>query len=360
MASLRQASAKCFFENDRLPTYHLQQQHLCMPASVAESACLRCCRQCGTSLPVRLLAKRQSYSLRPYHSTARLHDDTEHSERKGVRTQFGRRKHEGNASEQLQASKIVMNKDSRFNLASDAAQSGPILMKNYERKKHGTKPEKMAPRSKPASVDVKTLAEEIQADVDYEAVYDQEEINEEITKIRDFVSIMDSKRRSKDNRKPAGERREPRHNMPDDGAALKIITYVTYDAVMKKLTRTYTQEQLSAYVQDFLSKADRKQYQGASDVSSIVLSGQGINQGWRATAPERKRVDKTPDTTPWLRLPYGSTRSLKSIADRIVRFLWQFQVEEEINASGTLSLGVDFAQAPFFEKPSKTAPRTRC
>lgn len=324
-----------------------------MPASVAEGACLRCCRQCGGLLPGRLLVNRQSHSLRPYHSTARLYDDTEHKKRKDVRIQFGRR-HKGDASEQPQASKIVMNKNSRFNLASDAAQSGPILMKNYERKKHGTKPEKMAPRAKPDSVDVKTLAEEIRADVDYEAVYDQEEVNEEITKIRDLVLEMDAKRRMKDNRKPAGERREPRHNMPDDGDALKIITYATYDGFMKRLTRTYTPEQLSAYVQDFLSKADRTQYRGARDVSSIVLSGQGIHQGWRATAPVRRREDKTPDTEPWLHLPYGSTRSLRSVADRIVRFLWQFQVQEEINASGTLSLGVDFAQAPFFAATSKT------
>ena len=246
-----------------------------------------------------------------------------------------------------------------FKLANDAARSGPILMKNYERKKHGTKPEMMAPRSKPASVDVKTLAEEIQLNVDHDAVYDQEEVNEDITKIRDVVTILDSKRRLREQRKPAGERREPRHNMPDDGGALNIIAYATYDGVMKRLTRTYTQEQLSAYVQDFLSKADHKQYQGASDVSSIVLSGQGLHQGWRATAPERKSEDKTPDPTPWLRLPYGSTRSLRSVADRIVRVLWQFQVEEEINASGTLKHNVDYAQAPFFENPSKTTSWTR-
>jgi len=327
-----------------------------MPATVAESACLRCCRQCGGILPGRALAKRQS-SLRPYHSTAQLYDDKQHNDRKDVRIQFGRR-HQRDASEQPQASKISMNRE--FKLANDAARSGPILMKNYERKKHGTKPEMMAPRSKPASVDVKTLADEIQVNVDHDSVYDQEEVNGDITKIRDLVLTLDGKRRSRENRKSAGERREPRHNMPDDGSALKIIAYATYDGVMKRLTRTFTQEQLSAYVQDFLSKADRKQYQGASDVSSIVLSGQGLHQGWRATAPERKPVDKTPDPTPWLRLPYGSTRSLRSVADRIVRVLWQFQVEEEISASGTLIHNVDYAQAPFFENPSKTTSWTRC
>jgi hypothetical protein len=340
-----------FFGNDRLPTQPLKGQHLCMPTSVAESACLRCCRQCGGLLPGRVLAKRQSNPFRPYHSTARLCDDAAPNGRSDVRIQFGRRRHEGNGSEQPQASKIKMER--KFKLANGAAQSGPILMKNYERKKHGTKPETMAPRSKPASEDVKTLAEEIQVNVDYDAVYSQEEVNEDIGKIRNHVLILDSKRRLKNYQKPAGERREPRHNMTDDGGALKIITYATYDGAMKRLTRTYTQEQLSAYVQDFLGKADRTQYQGASDVGSIVLSGQGLHQGWRATAPERKREDKTPDPTPWLHLPYGSTRSLRSVADRILRFLWQFQVEEEINASGTLACDVDQSQVPFFRGPSK-------
>jgi len=240
----------------------------------------------------------------------------------------------------------------RFNLADASAQDGPILVKNYERNKHGKKAEVLEPLPKPDAEDIDSLAVKMREEDDQDVEYNMEDVIADINGIKDVVVVLDSKRRSKERKIEAIRKLRPRHNEPEAVSVGNMILYATYDGTLKRLTRTYTQEQLSAYVQDFLGKADRSKYKGATDIGDMLLSGQGLHSGWRAEQP--KRGGSTEEVAPWLRLPYGATRSARSVADRIIRVLWQFEIEEEVRSVGTLFHNVDNKQAPFFAEPSES------
>jgi hypothetical protein len=247
----------------------------------------------------------------------------------------------------------------KFRLADKAAQDGPIVLKNFEMRNHiREKPRRLQP-SDPAREEVQELWKTMKQDLgqqEPDETYRLEDMVRDIDALRTSSLHYDQARRRKQGLMSAEvSKRRPRYSMSQDNTnAQYLILYATYARVAKDMTSTYTQEQLAAYAQDFSNKTDRSMYQGATDMSSILLFGQGLHMGWRPAKPGPEVQDHVMKQTPWLRLPSGQTRSLRSFADKVIRSLWGFEVEEEINSRGTLIHNVDSTKAPFFAGRGKS------
>jgi hypothetical protein len=333
----------------------------------AVTSCLRCCRKCGRpSARQRHVVTRLPRPHRSLHSTAVASDDLQQLPSRRARQDrdrdsgLGLPGHDSRRRQDRpddEARKINMG--NKFRLADKAAQDGPIVLKNFEMRNHiREKPRRLQP-SDPAREEVQELWKTMKQDLgqqEPDETYRLEDMVRDIDALRTSSLHYDQARRRKQGLMSAEvSKRRPRYSMSQDNTnAQYLILYATYARVAKDMTSTYTQEQLAAYAQDFSNKTDRSMYQGATDMSSILLFGQGLHMGWRPAKPGPEVQDHVMKQTPWLRLPSGQTRSLRSFADKVIRSLWGFEVEEEINSRGTLIHNVDSTKAPFFAGRGKS------
>jgi len=248
------------------------------------------------------------------------------------------------------AGKIDMAK--KFRLATTTGKDQPIqpiVLKNYEEKKHGRKRQKLVTEvgqeaQLPSTTELLRSAEEA-------AEHSQEDVNMEIDAIKDKVLEGDKLLRLQARRlaaQRAGLQNEivlrPR-GQPDlaiPAPNVNVILLDTYLRWQRQLSDMFDADQLLAYTKHFLAQIRQDpRFHGVRSVEDFARSGQALHQGWRPMGKDFKRI-----------LDYRS-RSRKGISDRIIRWLWQYEIEEEIQSYGKLFISVDEEISPFFVKSSK-------
>ena len=238
----------------------------------------------------------------------------------------------------------------KFRLATSTGQDQsiePILLKNYEGKNHGRKRQKLLTdvgiqAQLPSATEMLRSAEKAQE-------HSQEDVNKEIDSVKDKILTEDKRMRSLASKVAAkraelqGETvRRARGQIDLAIPSPNIILHATYLHWQKQLIDMFDADQMLAYMQHFLAKSqDDPRFTRVRSVEDVTLSGSDLHQGWR---PENRR---------WNQLLSHRSRSRKAVADRIIRWLWQYEVEEEIQSPGTMFIAVDNDISPFFVKSSK-------
>lgn len=330
--------------------------HFCMPVAPlrASEGALQCCRKCGGSLSQWRLSSSRHVPSRPIHTTRNNQDGRPGPHERVLR--FGRP--DGAAVEATPATPRKIDMAKKFRLATTETDQGqtiqPILLKNYEEKKHGRKRQKLETKvgkdaaEPPSTTELLRSAEEA-------GEHSQEDVNREVNGIKDKILKEDEVIRSRVRRVAAkraelqGETlRRPRGRLDQPVPAPNVILQATYLRWQNQLADMFDAQQLLAYTQHFLAEArDDPRFTRVRSVEDVTLSGSDLHQGWRPMSKE------------WNQLLSHRSRSRKAIADKIIRWLWQYEVEEEIQSIGNLLIAVDNEISPFFVKSSKCKTQHR-
>lgn len=240
----------------------------------------------------------------------------------------------------------------KFRLATTTGKDQPIqpiVLKNYEEKKHGRKRQKLVTEvgkeaKLPSTTELLRSAEEA-------AEHSQEDVNREIDGIKDKVLQGDKLLRSHARRLAAkhaefqgevGFRPRGQVDLAIPAPNVNVILQDTYLRWQRQLSDMFDADQLLAYSQHFLAQNQQDfRFKSVRSVADLGLSGEALHQGWRPTGKDFNRI-----------LDHRS-KGRKGIADRIIRWLWQYEIEEEIQSPGKLFISVDDEISPFFVKSSK-------
>jgi len=223
----------------------------------------------------------------------------------------------------------------------------PIVLKNYEEKNHGRKRQKLVTAvGKEAQL---TSTAELMRSIEGVTEHSQDDVNKEIDGIKDKLLKEDKALRSRERRVAAkraelqGETiRRPRGQLDSTIPAPNVILQATYARCQQQLGDMFDADQLLAYTQHYLAQNQQDpRFTRLRSVEDVPISGSQLHQGWRPLSKDFNRL-----------LSHRS-RSRKAVADRIIRWLWQYEVEEEVQSTGTMSVAVDNDISPFFVKSSK-------